>query len=259
LITEEKLSFKVKDANFETLFGLQGLTQESLSNMLLMVDIDRREKMIKILQRVKDPRAAEILCAFLDKKPVTDSLVVTALAKIGNDALNPLKVLLKSEKETVRLAAMNVLANIKSPDAIDALVHMLDDSSVEVRRAAIWDLNENDSKWMLRDEAKDTLGILKDELHEFEPEKRAFAAWALGMTKNCHALPALRLALEDSSPEVRENAAFAIGEIQDPTAGEALEKALKDEDSDVRKSALTALRKIDPERVRALTRSTQKN
>jgi HEAT repeat protein len=136
-------------------------------------------------------------------------------------------------------------------------VHLLDDPSVEVRRAAIWDLNENDSKWMLRDEAQDTLGILKDELQEEEPGNRAFAAWALGMTKNCYALPALRQALKDPFAEVRENAAFAIGEIQDPTAGDALEQALNDEDASVRKSALTALRKIDPERASALSRFRQ--
>lgn len=253
-IYDSSLKFNVRDARFEKLFGLENLTVESLASILSIVNIDKREKMVRVLQRVEDERAARTLTAFLAQQPVTESLTVQALVNKGEDAIEPLKDLLHTDDANVRVAAMHALAGIKSPAAVEALVKMLNDENLEVRRAAIWDLNENNSKWIRDEAAKDALAILTAELHEQEPENRAFAAWALGMVKEKSAGGILKEALADESSQVRESAAFALGEIHDSSAADVLATSLNDAAPDVRKSALAALMKIDPERARSKTK-----
>lgn len=254
-IDDDRLKFDVKDADFATLFRLKDLTVERLTAILLVVDIDKKDKIIRVLQRMKDERAALTLCNFLRHKPVIDSLAVQALQKMGERAVPALRETLGDERSAVRLAAMNALAGIKQQSAIAALVGMLEDDDLEVRRAAIWDLNENNGAWVKTEAAGDAIGILTAELHEREPANRAFAAWALGMVKEAGAAKALLGALKDESAEVREAAAFALGEIEAVEAADALAAACDDTNTSVRTSALAALMKIDPARTRSITGS----
>lgn len=247
-ITENSLNFDVKNAEFSTLFGLSDLTPDSLAEIIFFVDLDKREKMIKVLQRVKAPEAAATIARFMELYPARHGFAVSALIKCKDRAIEPLKKLLQHRDTIVKQAAMNALAGINTPEAIAALVEMLKDGDVEVKRAAIWDLNENNSHWIQGPSGGRAKQILLRSLNSCDTEERAFAAWALGMIKDKDAAPFLKELLQDSHALVRENAVFALGELRELFVQDDIEKILNDNDSEVRKSALIAMRKINPER-----------
>ena len=254
-VTHDKLKFNVKDADFSTLFELEDLTVDKVARMTMAVDLDRREKMLKVLQRVNDPRAAEAMCRFLELNPVTNSIAVKTLVRAGKKALSPLKELLSSNNNKVKIAAMAVLSGIKEEFAIEILVSMLKDENDEVRRAAIWDLNENSHRWTESVYAGSAVQILKKELKDSDPLKRAFAAWALGMMKESSSADLLIERFEnDESSGVKEASAFALGELHSQKAYISLENAIQHEDAAVRNSAFTAMMKINKEKTVSLKR-----
>ena len=257
-VTESSLKFDVKNADFTTLFGLAELTPHALAEIILFVDLDKREKMIKVLQRVKDPRAAETIARFMELYPTRHGFAVKALISCKERAIEPLKKLLKNDDPQVKQAAMNSLAGINTPESIAALVEMLNDKDVEVKRAAIWDLNEENSLWTEGPSGNRARQILLRTLSSCNAEERAFAAWALGMIKARDSAVQLKELLADSHAIVRENAVFALGELKELVVQEDIEASLKDTDKLVRKSALVALRKINPQRAAELVNSQNK-
>jgi hypothetical protein len=254
-VTEKSLKFDVKNADFTSLFGLRDLTPHSLADIIFFVDLDKREKMIKVLQRVKDPQAAATIARFMELYPARHGFAVGALVKCKDRAIEPLKELLQNENSLVKQAAMNALAGIKTPDAIAALVEMLNDRNVDVKRAAIWDLNEENSAWTKGPSGDRARQILLRSLSSCQAEERAFAAWALGMIKAQASAVQLKDLLVDNHAIVRENAVFALGELRELVVQEDIEKSLDDPDKLVRKSALVALRKINPERAMEIVSS----
>ena len=116
-----------------------------------------------------------------------------------------------------------------------ALAERLQDSEVEVRRAAAAALAEQEDPRALA-------ALLAALRGDADAEVRKYAAHALGEIKDRRAVEALVAALRDRDEEVRETAAHALYEIRDPGAAAALGAVLSgDPSAEVRKVAAMAL------------------
>ena len=122
--------------------------------------------------------------------------VVDALVRIGDPAVEPLIQSLKDksvETWTIQARAIDTLAKIKTPRAVEAVVRSL----------------------------KDT---------DLDPYARGFAAMAVVELRPEGALEAFTEALTDKSQFVRWKSVQALGTLGDKQGANALIRALKDED-----------------------------
>lgn len=190
-----------------------------------------------------------------------------ALGKIGDDAaVKPLIVALKMENEDseVQNDISKALGKIGKA-AVEPLIPLLKDDSVEIRRRTIESLTITadrraiqpiiaalqDESDYIREEAVHSLGILKDQssvpfliriLKDEQPRVRREAADALGLLRAQQAVKPLIKLLTDRDWYVRYNAAGALGRIGDVTAGPALIEVFnKDSYQEVRYGAADAL------------------
>lgn len=113
---------------------------------------------------------------------------------------------LRDADHCVQRVSAAVLARVKSPGAVDALLAALDESDAGVRSAAAVGLGLA--------EAERALQPLIQRLRDTSVDVRRSAAWALGAIENRGAMDALIEALErDPDAGVRRAAAWALGEV----------------------------------------------
>lgn len=149
--------------------------------------------------------------------------------------LSSLIEILKYKKDSfVRAKAVEALRNL-GEQAIEPLMHALQDEHWDVRRRAAWALGN-----MGEPAVEPLIHALQDERWDV----RRKAAWALGNIGDHRATEPLVHALQDEYPDVREEAAWALGTLGDLRAIEPLIHALQDEYSDVRRQVARSLAAI---------------
>jgi HEAT repeat protein len=156
-----------------------------------------------------------------------------ALANIGEQAVAPLIVAVKSDDWRVRRNATCALGVIMDARTVDAVLAAVGDQDWRVREKAAWALG------LKRDEhvALSLVGALKDTVWQV----RSQAAWALGLQGDERSVEPLVVALRDTQPGVRQQAAWALGLKGDDRAVEPLNNSLQDQDWRVRSQAAWAL------------------
>lgn len=141
-----------------------------------------------------------------ERRAVVRDCLQQVYEKVGEPVVDVLSgALVGDADDTVRIYAALILGRCRSANALDALLHGLDDQSVPVARNA---------------------------------------ASALGKIADARAVDSLIKALEHEHWTVRNNAAISLGEIADRRAVTALSKAAGDNNGDVRKAAEWALGEI---------------
>ncbi|MDF2459683.1 MAG: uncharacterized protein K0S79_2099 [Nitrospira sp.] len=206
----------------------------------------------KALGRIKAPSTIDPLIPLLqDKVKAVREEVAVALAEIGDAALSSLLDALQHPEWLVRLHAVEALARMRSPRAVEPL---------------LWTLF-NDADQAIREDVVRALGLIGDSrATEYlvnvmnEPRLRTLAVEALGQIGDRSAVPLLMAVLEGAaSPDVlrpvagcgdrwdeemvtRGAAVRALGSIADDTAIPALLKAL--DQTETRADAAAALVKF---------------
>jgi HEAT repeat protein/beta-lactamase regulating signal transducer with metallopeptidase domain len=143
----------------------------------------------------------------------------------------------RAARTSARSVAIESMAH--SHGAVIALVELLHDADVTVRREAVHSLGQLGDTTVV---AALTQALAND---TDEGVRRA-AAWALGQLEQASAVPALSAALKrDRDVEVRRNCAWALGQIQDASAVEALGAVLNDPDAELREKAVWALGQME--------------
>ncbi|MFQ5645314.1 MAG: HEAT repeat domain-containing protein [bacterium] len=195
-----------------------------------------RKEAAWILGRLEDPRAIEPLIRLLNEKNryVTGE-AVEALTKIGRPAVTPLLAALKYKNVDIRKNVVTVLGNIGDHQAIDPLIHLLDDHDLGVHRQIASSLQKFGGVAEKR---------LINDLKHGEIHARENAAWALGKIGSEEAEKPLIAALTGKSAWLRENAAGSLGEIGTQQAVRPLIKALSDHETVVATKAAEALKTI---------------
>ena len=137
----------------------------------------------------------------------------------------------------VRSAAVQGLARRSAPEAIKALLESVreDHRNLAVLNSAIQVLVMCDV---------DTLSTLVEFLSDTDADLRMQAALALGEQRDERALPHLIAALDDADINVRFHVIEALGKLKDPAAGEPLARIAQTGEFFLAFPALDALRQI---------------
>jgi HEAT repeat protein len=125
----------------------------------------------------------------------------------------------------IRKAAVEALAPLKDPSAVEPLAGLLKDDNPGVRRAAVAALAARGGSRVV----EPLIGALAD----FDADIRSAAATAV-----------YRRLMTDPDAEARRATSAALGRIRDPNAVESLSKAVMDSDDTVRVAAIKALQAI---------------
>jgi HEAT repeat protein len=182
------------------------------------------------------------ITALKDADPSVRIRAIDSLAEIADlRALNPLIEALNDEDSSVRMQAVRALGEINDSRAIDPLSY----TSVK------------DADYYVREEAKKVLqwstiggnrvdarssGPIIGALTDADPDVRIRAAEALGQIKNAAAVDPLIVALNDGNSDVRRYSSWALGEVNDSRAIDPLSyTSVKDADYYVREEAKKVL------------------
>jgi len=179
--------------------------------------------------------AAVLLPQSREEQPVT-SPQEQAPADTGRAIVNALLGVVKDPNVEVRRAAVRSLGQHKSPAAIPALREALRDSDPEVRGSALEALSEMEDAGS----ADAIVAMLKDSNREV----RAKALSALTNLELTSVPAGYRDALKDPDPDVRHQAAHVAGHFEDAAAVPTLRTLLEDPNAEVREAAVEALASI---------------
>lgn len=236
-----------------------------------------RKAVATALGQLGDARAVAPLVQCLhDKDPETRLAVETALVKLGVAAVDPLIALLQEQDNSVRQAALRVLAGIHDPRSAAPLVQMLNAGANDLRLVAqaLESMGWQPSTAVERvrfafahgrydepvTEGETHVAPLVEILKDRNTDNRRAAAAALGKIGNRRATPHLLVILADDSSEVREAAARALGQLRDEQAVAGLVALLNDDNQEVLEAAAAALGAIgDPQAIEPLILATRQD
>lgn len=217
----------------------------------------RIEELVKIAEQAKDKH--ERMHA------------IGLLGEMGEPAVEPLILFLKSEQDYIRWNAATAIGNTKSEKAVDPLIEALHDEHQTVRNhaasslgkigdkravppliEAFWDVERNNVG-----AAADALGNIGDQqavtilvrgCEQMENCPYIQVGWALWKLGSDRAVDAFIAGLNDEKWWVQSASATALGKIKSEEGIEPLIEALKDKKENVRQAAVLALMKIKSEK-----------
>ncbi len=191
---------------------------------------------VKAVQRIPDRRAVKPLILILGRTKNVElrrQSVIALAATESEKSIPILKNLLPEADTALKKAIADGLGRVRSVDAAETLVSMLDDDSLAVISKALVGLRKNPLAAKVPE-----LVLLCD--HQ-EASIRRHALEALASSGNSESSEVLKQKLlSDSSTDVRAAAARACGKSGDKQFFPALEKALQDEPT-VRCASLASL------------------
>lgn len=149
---------------------------------------------------------------------------------------------LMDENPGVQQAAIDMLVDLDSPDAVTSVIPLLrDELSAPLRNMAVEVLSKTGGR-----DVESISRLLKEENYDI----RRFAADILGEIKDKLGVPALLDALKDENPNVRSSAANSLAMIGDSAAIVPLIDCLEvEKDEWVNFSLIEALGKVGDERI----------
>jgi len=240
-VTEQIAALKDEDWVIrEEAAGLLGTFKDPRAVMPLIAllrDPDRsvREAAVVALRAIGAP-SVEALGACLEQPDLSVQEAASAiLSSIADErVLTPLITALRSNDWIVRMHAAKALGRIRTADAVEPLIPLLQDKVKAVREEAAATLAA------IGDSA---IPSLVNALQHEEWLVRLHAVEALGKTRSPQAVePLLAVLFNDQDSAVREDAVRALGEIGDPQSVDYLLTAMRE--PGLRTVAIGALGKI---------------
>ena len=153
----------------------------------------------------------------------------------GAEVQTDLVELLDDKERDVRLAALRALASERFAGALPEIGRLLIEED-DLRSAAVDVLGNLGSA--------EAVPLLQQVAGDEDDDVRTRVAFALGKLRDPRGVPVLTRLLGDPKWEVRANAAQALGMIGDDSARAPLEQARKDNNEHVRGAAESALQKL---------------
>ena len=157
-------------------------------------------------------------------------LAVFSFSGVSNKIVD---IALHSTDEALRVQAISILGNKFEGGVIETLFELMQDESVEIRKA----IYEALGKLRTVQAVEPLISALNDLNHEI----RIGAAQALRTMGDKRAVEPLITRLKDRNADVRVEAAHSLGRLKDHRATDALLKALKDHDVVVQEAVAAAL------------------
>jgi len=197
---------------------------------------------IGLLGEIGDASAVKFIAPLLySKDEQVRAATLDSLWKIGtlNEIVKDLIYVSKNDQSSsLRILALKCLSKVNNAEAVNAIVEAVKfDPEWGVRMEAAEILANLRSPYAVENLAK-FLIVCKDE-HIIRK-----IAWALKITDLKRASEVITPYLKDKDPKVRKLAAEALGYLQSPYGVEELLELMTDEDKEVREAARGALREI---------------
>ncbi len=179
----------------------------------------------------------ELVQYVMDTRSAVRRQAIEQLVIIGEPAINEIKkILLSSQDEEVRTAAVFILYRIDKPEAMDMVRETLDDKSAIVRTAAARVLG-------LSKDQPSVTKLMEMVQNDKAPSVRRQVATALGQIGDTRAVSALVKASFNPDDRFVEHAIiYALITLKSP---EPLVRALGDTSATIRKAVLIALDQMD--------------
>ena len=153
-----------------------------------------------------------------------------------------LSTALSHDNASVRRAAVEALAGLRSEQAVETVVFALTDEEPTVRGAAVRALGQMRSEDGRATGVDSLLGLVGQSEND---EVVAAATRALGDTKDIRAVPQLRDLIRNGTPIVAVSAVDALAKIDHPDRIEAVVEGIWHDDPEVVKAALQRLAEED--------------
>lgn len=201
---------------------------------LQLVALGKLEKAAELGQAAIDPLIVTLKTSVYYKR----MQAVEALAWIGDPkVLKPLIEALKDEDNNVRTKTVEGLASLGDGRAVEPLIHTLLDKDARVRATAVEALSKLGDARAIDPLAK----LLRDDAWDV----RMAVVEALGKFKDSRVITHLVNCLRDKDRDTRLAAVISIGRIGDTAAIEHLVLSLTDDHDQVRQTAGGVLRRLN--------------
>jgi len=184
---------------------------------------------------IEGERAERLAKAFCDQNDIVRSAAIENLKQSGIASTDCILYLMLDKKDSVRIAAIEALGDLKSKKAAPYIAKTLGDENSNVRMASAHSLG-------LIQEPKSIPSLIKcfsDSNQELRKES-AIAVSKIGS----NSLPYLKKAIESSDLDARITALESLGRITDPLAISLAVRMLNDREYDVRASAVATLQNM---------------
>jgi len=157
----------------------------------------------------------------------------SALEKIGEPAIDPLKAALGSLDANVRRRVAGILGGMRLPAATEALIPATKDSVPAVRSAAL--------TWVIQNQHAQAKEILLFALQDPDAGVRRSAAVLIGSEHGPEGVDALVKLTEDPDADLRHFALERLCFLEDPRTAAVLRAAVKDPHAPTRAAVIAAL------------------
>ena len=148
----------------------------------------------------------ELIKQLSDRNTKTRLDAANELAKLGTEAIEPVKKLMANPDFTIRRIAAYILGKINEPATVEILVEALGDDNPDVRKSAAQALNRL---------GKVAIPLLIRALGNISKDVRASAVWALSKVGETAIAPLLAK-MEDPEKNTRESAIWGLSKIGMP-------------------------------------------
>jgi len=241
--SEEELSELFTELRADALMTLMGwlpkLTNERVRDLVRTA-----------AERLAQANAAEVLKALGSEDPAVQLQMVRLTGRLklpgAPDGMGPL---LEHGDRELKLAVVEALVTIGSPNAMRLLEKAIDDADRDVRIAAVKFLGQRGHRNAFpRIEA----AVVGNKLKEADLTEKMAYFEAYGALAGANGIPVLEklllvkggLLARKEDPETRACAAMALGRIRSPAAREILQKVAQDKEALVRNAVSRALREV---------------
>ncbi|MGQ0641001.1 MAG: HEAT repeat domain-containing protein [Gemmatimonadaceae bacterium] len=188
----------------------------------------------------QDPSDTSKLAAAIDVGEKREAPAVQTQDTISRSAIaRSLSSALRDSDERVRVAAIHAIASREERSVVADLVPLLEDASVDVRRAVAEALRG-------MPDPRAIAALVQALRNDSDANVRELAAQALGQIDDERAVPGLTAALrQERAPAVRRKIVWALAEIESASAAAALTEALRDDDAEVRQYAISGVQALE--------------
>ncbi len=201
--------------------------------LLKSKDVNVRRMAIELARTVKDPNSElwpKLLSVLRDEDWWVRERVVDVLVEMAGTQLSRhICAYLTDPSDVVRRYAASVLARLKDPASLGALVRMVD----------------ADSDWWAREKAVEAIAAINDQralpylldVMARDPEMRWICLQALGQMNAKSAAPQVVVLLQDANADVRLAAMRCLEKFDDPSFAAALQPLVGDPEIGLRNAA----------------------
>ncbi|MBN1516799.1 HEAT repeat domain-containing protein [Candidatus Sumerlaeota bacterium] len=234
---EFERELNVDSAYNKMIDDLYGVTPEDAITKVMKKEGSLLPVLLTMLQRAYGIDMLRKIVVNEQEEDYVREAAVIVLGQIqSRDAVEILVSSFSDRDDAVQRALERTLMQVRNPAALEPLIQVLDSSNEGVRSMAVAVFGEVDDP-----RARDLLvKALKDPSVKIREE----SANSLGKHKDKATAPALTGALQDENKLVRYKAAWALCQINDPVCMDGLIIASQDENPNIRLIALRGLQEI---------------